>query len=65
MIDPTLTTIRVMKEQMGMTAIEILHKRIVNEDYALTNQRVGVYRMIISTCLIERDSVITHADKSR
>lgn len=58
MIDPTLTTIRVMKEQMGMTAIEMLHKRIVNEDYVLTNQGIGVYRIIISTCLIERDSVI-------
>ncbi len=63
MIDPTLTTIRVMKEQMGMTAMEILHKRILNPDYALTNQRIGVYRMIVSTRLVERDSVIAYHGK--
>lgn len=65
MIDPTLTTIRVMKEQMGMTAMEILHKRILNADYALTDQRIGVYRIIISTHLVERDSVIAQNAKAR
>jgi DNA-binding LacI/PurR family transcriptional regulator len=58
MIDPTLTTIRVMKEQMGMTAVEILHQRILNGHDALANHRVGVYRTTISTSLVERDSVI-------
>ena len=58
MIDPTLTTIRVMKEQMGMTAMEILHRRILNGDYALTSQKIGVYRSIISTHLVERESVL-------
>lgn len=58
MIDPTLTTIRVMKEQLGMTAMEILHQRILNEEYALGSQRIGVYRITISTHLVERESVI-------
>ena len=60
MIDPTLTTIRVMKEHLGMTAMEILHQRILNGDYALTDQRIGVYRTTISTHLVERDSVISY-----
>lgn len=59
MIDPTLTTIRVMKEQMGMTAVDILHQRILSGNDALLNHRIGVYRTIISTYLVERDSVIT------
>lgn len=65
MIDPTLTTIRVMKEQMGMTAIEILHQRILNGSDLLASQKVGVCRTIISTCLVERDSVIAQNGKVR
>lgn len=56
MVDPTLTTIRVMKTQLGEASMEILHKRIMskknsNDDFS------GVYRTTISTRLIERDSV--------
>jgi LacI family transcriptional regulator len=60
MIDPTLTTIRVMKEHLGMTAMEILHQRILNGEYALTDQRIGVYRTTISTHLVERESAISY-----
>lgn len=58
MIDPTLTTIRVMKELMGMTAMNILHQRILDGEHALTDQRIGVYHTTISTHLVERDSTI-------
>ena len=57
MIDPTLTTIRVMKEQLGTTAMEILHQRILDGESAPANGRTGVYRITISTHLVERDSV--------
>ncbi|QNK42158.1 substrate-binding domain-containing protein [Caproicibacter fermentans] len=60
MIDPTLTTIRVMKEQLGMTAMEILHQRITNGEYTLADRRVGVYRITISTHLVERESVVAY-----
>lgn len=57
-IDPPLTTIQIMKEQMGMTAMEILHHRIHQGTHALSSERIGVYRVVISTHLIERSSVI-------
>ena len=60
MIDPTLTTIRVMKEQLGMTAMEILHQRITNGDSTPDDQRTGVYRTTISTFLVERESVTVY-----
>lgn len=60
MIDPTLTTIHVMKEQLGMIAMEILHQRIVNGESVPADQRTGVYRTTISTRLVERDSVVVY-----
>jgi len=57
MIDPTLTTIRVMKEQLGTTAMEILHQRILDGESASASGRAGVYRITISTHLVERESV--------
>ena len=56
MIDPPLTTIQIMKEQMGMVAMEILHHRIQEGTHALNSKRIGVYRVAISTHLIERNS---------
>lgn len=58
MVDPPLTTIRIMKEQMGMTAMEILHHRIQQGTHSLNASRIGVYRVTISTHLIERNSTI-------
>lgn len=58
MVDPTLTTIRVMKTQMGIIAMSILNERIENRDSA-NNEFSGVCRVTISTKLIERESVIS------
>lgn len=58
MIDPTLTTIRVMKELMGMTAMNQLHMRILDGEHALSDQRLGVFRTTISTHLVERESAV-------
>lgn len=57
MIDPTLTTVRVMKEQLGTTSMEILHQRILDGEIASANERTGVFRVTISTHLVERESV--------
>lgn len=56
MVDPPLTTIRIMKEEMGMAAMEILHHRIQQGTHALNDNRIGVYRVAISTHLVERNS---------
>lgn len=64
MLDPTLSTVRVMKNQLGMTAMDILRLRIEERDYALSNQEVGVYRMVVSTSLIKRDSVAEFSKKA-
>jgi len=56
MVDPTLTTIRVMKTEMGKVSAEILDKRIKDLD-TFKNEFSGVYRITISTRLIERESV--------
>lgn len=56
MIDPPLTTIRVMKEQMGEVAMQCLLDRIENGSFALNRPRIGTYRIVISTHLVERDS---------
>lgn len=58
MIDPALTTVRIMKEQMGMTAMGILLHRI--QQRMAGNQTIpeGFYHTAISTCLVERESVI-------
>lgn len=63
MLDPTLSTVRVMKNQLGMTAMDILRLRIEEQDYALSNQEIGVYRMVVSTSLIERDSVAAYSEE--
>lgn len=57
MLDPTLSTVRVMKKQLGMTAMDILRLRIEERDYALSNPETGAYRMVVSTTLVERESV--------
>jgi len=57
MIDPTLTTIRIMKEQMGVTAMNILYQRITERERGTCNWTAGVYRTTISTRLVERESV--------
>lgn len=56
MVDPTLTTIRSMIDQMGMAAMDILHQRIQGEGHFIGGKRIGVYRTTISTHLIERES---------
>jgi DNA-binding LacI/PurR family transcriptional regulator len=60
MIDPTLTTVRVMKEQMGMTAMEILYKRIHEREQNREKDSLGVMRITISTRLVERESTIPY-----
>ncbi len=60
MIDPTLTTIRAMKEQMGMTAMEILYHRIEDRESGEGSKMAGVLRTTISTRLIERESAISY-----
>ncbi len=62
MVDPTLTTIRVMKTQMGTAAMEILNERIVGEAYFLSNKELGVCRVTISTHMIERESVAEYKE---
>ncbi|MGM9562812.1 MAG: LacI family DNA-binding transcriptional regulator [Faecousia sp.] len=57
LIDPPLTTIRVMKERMGATAMEILLRRMSSKDCALNQPRIGVFRIVLSTHLIKRESV--------
>lgn len=63
MIDPTLTTIRVMKEQMGMTAMDMLAHRIEDRDSGESSKMTGVLRTTISTSLVERESAIGYADR--
>lgn len=60
MIDPALTTIRVMIESMGVLAMKNLQYRIEGGKAALDEGRDGVYRTTISTQLIERDSVVAY-----
>lgn len=56
MVDPALTTIRVMKSQLGEAATELIHKRI-NQEENLSDDYQGVYRITISTVFVSRDSV--------
>lgn len=63
MVDPTITTIRIMKSQLGITAMEILRQRMEDKDLSLKNPKSGVYRTIISTPLIERESVTEYHKK--
>lgn len=58
MIDPALTTVRIMKEQMGMTAMGVLLHRIQQGVAESRGESEGVYHTAISTSLIERESVI-------
>jgi DNA-binding LacI/PurR family transcriptional regulator len=60
MIDPTLTTIRVMKQQMGSIAMNILYRRICEQQDSPDPQSTGVLRITISTSLIERESSIPY-----
>lgn len=55
MVDPPLTTIQVMKEQLGIVAMQILHSRITQKS-DLEDDCLGVYRVFISTKFIKRDS---------
>lgn len=64
MIDPTLTTIRVMKENLDTTAMEVLHKRILGGGRVVDDQKSGVYRITISTRLVERESTADGPAKS-
>lgn len=65
MLDPALTTVRVMKKQLGMTAMDILCLRIEDREYAQTSSGSGVYRMVVSTGLVERESVAARAGDPR
>lgn len=56
MIDPPLTTVKILKEQMGNVAMDILHQRIQDGSFNLSDKRIGVYRIVISTHLTERCS---------
>lgn len=60
MVDPPLTTIRVMKSLMGMTSMDMLYQRIQDGTHALSDARVGVLRTTISTHLVERESSISY-----
>lgn len=57
MVDPPLTTVRVMKDQLGLAAMEILHHRVQGEAQFIGSRALGVCRAMISTHLIERESV--------
>ena len=60
-VDPTLTTVRIMKEQMGIMAMELLHSRMPEvEERRFTNFEKGFYRVTVSTKLIERSSVVSY-----
>lgn len=61
MIDPTLTTVRVMIESLGMFSMEVLRKRICGGEYALDSQRAGIFRTSVSTRLVERESVVAYS----
>lgn len=63
MIDPTLTTIRAMKEQMGMTAMEMLAHRIEDRESGGSSKMAGVLRTTISTRLVERESAINYSER--
>ncbi|MGB4609558.1 MAG: LacI family DNA-binding transcriptional regulator [Saccharofermentanales bacterium] len=56
MVDPTLTTIRVMKSQLGNMAMSLLYQRM-NEYNSIESDLNGFSRITISTKLIERNSV--------
>lgn len=63
MVDPALTTIQVMINQLGMAAADILHQRIQGQGQFMGKSRIGVYRTVISTHLIERESVAPYPGK--
>ena len=64
MVDPPLTTIRVMKSLMGMTSMDMLYQRIQDGAHALSDERIGVLRTTISTHLVERESAVSyHSEK--
>ena len=60
MIDPTLTTIRIMKEQLGVTAMNLLNQRIAERERGTRGWTAGAYRTTISTRLVERESVASY-----
>ena len=55
LVNPPLTTIRVMKLEMGIAAVELLHKRIRNNHPELGTD--AIYNVTITTRLKERKSV--------
>lgn len=57
MIDPELTTVRVMREQMGSAAMDRMCCRLHDRKKNLSNSETGYCRIIISANLVKRDSV--------
>lgn len=64
MVDPPLTTIRVMKSLMGMISMDLLYQRIQDGAHALSDEQIGVLRTTIPTHLVERESAVGyHSEK--
>lgn len=61
MMDPELTTVQVMREQMGVAAIDRLCCRLREEQGDLSGGDPGHCRMIMSARLVKRGSVARYA----
>ncbi len=57
LIDPPLTTVSVMIEAMGIQALNILHQRIKENNFALCDERNGALHIIVQPHLVIRESV--------
>lgn len=55
--DPTLTTVRSFKEQLGETAVNLLHSRLADRAGVRVSTGSGLLRVTVSTELHIRDSV--------
>ncbi|MCF0145562.1 MAG: LacI family DNA-binding transcriptional regulator, partial [Eubacterium sp.] len=54
--DPPITSVRIMNEIIGSTAVDLLMKRIKEGGYNLSDDRKGVSHVVIASELIKRES---------
>lgn len=64
MMEPALTSVRVMKEQMGAVAMELLHRRVCEKGCESAEKQISFCRTIISANLVRRDSVARYQGQS-
>ena len=57
MVEPTITTVHSFKERLGIEAVNLLHKRILNGENVQAAQASGIMKLSMSTRIVTRKSV--------